>query len=140
MQRGSKSLLRKYLEARRRSLGERPGAIREFLERLVAVLGNEASIIVFGGRALYGIDADEPRDVDLLVEVEDAEDPSRVEEIVYRLKPKRLPADIIVAWKSELRSAIARRMLEHAVFVSDPLNVKAYITKALQSGASTCKE
>jgi hypothetical protein len=95
---------------------------------------------VFGSWALYSIDADEPRDVDLLVVVEDAEDPSRVEEIVYRLKPKRLPADIIVARKSELRNAIARRMLEHAVFVSDPLNVKAYITKALQSGASTCKE
>ena len=116
--------MRRYLEARRRTLAERPRLIREFLEKLASTLAGRASIIVFGGRAIAGLDSNEPRDLDLLIVVRDDDDPASVEELAYRLKPRELPADIIVARLSELQCGIARLMLRSAVLVSDPLGVR----------------
>ena len=125
---------KKYLEARRRALLERPRKAREFLEALKTALGTRASIIVFGGRALLGIEAAEPRDLDLLIVVRDDDDPEQVEELVYRLRPKGLPVDVIVARLSELlESSVARQMLEKRIVVHDPLGVEAELGRRQRS-------
>ncbi|MET1128619.1 MAG: nucleotidyltransferase domain-containing protein [Thermoproteota archaeon] len=128
MPRRSKDLLKRYLEARRRALSERPAVLKEFLEKLASALGDKASIMVFGGRAVHGIETTEPRDLDILVVVEDGEDPSTVEELAYSLKPKTLPVDIIVARKRELKSPVVREMLRHRVVVHDPLNAESLLS------------
>ncbi len=127
--------MRRYLEARRRALRERPRIIREFLENLVSMLRNRASIVVFGGRAAAGLESDEPRDLDLLIVINDDDDPSEVEELVYRSKPRSLPVDIVVARRSELRNAIARQMLRARTVLCDPLNIEAFLSD--QQGFST---
>jgi len=124
MPRRSKSLLRRYLEARRRALAERPRVIREFLEELAQVLGDRASIIVFGGRAVVGIDSTEPRDLDLLIVISDNDDPGSIEELIYRLRPRDLPLDLIIARRSELQNSIAKQMLRTRIVVHDPLHVE----------------
>ncbi len=124
MQRRYVDSLRRYLEHRRRALSERPRILKEFLYNLVSVLGDRASIVVFGGRAVTGIESDEPRDLDLLIVVDDNDDPSQIEEIAYSLKPKNLPIDIVVARRSELRSPIARQMLRARIVIHDPLHIK----------------
>ncbi len=116
--------MRRYLEARRRALSERPRIIKDFLESLVFALRDRASIVVFGGRAATSLESDEPRDLDLLIVISDDDNPSEVEELVYQLKPRSLPVDIVVARRSELRSAIARQMLRARTILCDPLNIE----------------
>lgn len=112
------------MEARRRSLEERPRLFREFVEELKRVLGDRASLILFGGRARAGVEAVEPRDYDLLVVVRDEGEAAEVEELVYRVKPRRLPVDILVATVEWLETPLARQMLQSHVILHDPLNVK----------------
>lgn len=121
--------MKKYLEARRKALKERPRLFNRFLENLREALGDRASIIVFGGRARAGLEADEPRDYDILVVVASEQEVGEVEETVYRLKPKKLPVDVIVATKNQLQNPIARQMLRNRKTLHDPLNVEQALRK-----------
>ncbi len=115
--------MRRYLEARRRSLLNRPKLFREYISRLVRLLGGRASIIVFGGRSLAGIDSPEPRDYDILVVVPDDADVQRVEDEAYSVRPRGLPVDIVVVRVSDLSDPVVRQMLENSIIVHDPLGV-----------------
>ncbi len=123
MPRRSSDSLRKYLESRKRVLRERPKLFREFIEKLIETLGSRASIIVFGGRARVGLDSDEPRDYDLLIVVNDDEDPERIEELVHELRPRGLPMDVIVVRRSMLSNAVVKQMLRDRTVVHDPLEI-----------------
>ena len=116
--------MKKYLEARRRSLRERPRLFNQFLERLREALGDRASIRVFGGRARAGLETDEPRDYDILVVVASKQEVEEAEETVYKLKPRKLPVDVIVASKEQLENPLARQMLKDRKTLHDPLNVE----------------
>jgi len=111
------------LNARRKTLNERPKTIKEYLEKLGQALGSKATIIVFGGRAIHGLETNEARDLDILIVVDDTENPQDIEELAYKLKPKHLPADIILAKKNQAKNNITRQMLRHRIVISDPLNL-----------------
>ncbi len=114
----------RYLEARRRSLKARPRLFNQFIEKLRETLGDQASIILFGGRATVGVDSDEPRDYDILVIVDNDRNVEQVEETVYKLKPKRLPVDVIIATKNQLKNPITSQMLKNRKTLHDPLDIE----------------
>ncbi len=60
IQRKSRELLEKFFVERRRVLRERPRIFREYISKLAKALGEEASLIVFGGRARVGLESHEP--------------------------------------------------------------------------------
>ncbi len=121
MQRQSKDLLREYLRVRKRMLEERPRLFREFVKRIIGELGSNVSLILFGGHARAGLDSVEPRDYDLLIVVKEAHEIERVEKIIYKLKPRGLPVDIIVVSLRDLDKTIIRQMLRHHIVLYDPL-------------------
>ena len=114
----------RYLEARRRNLKARPRLFNQFIEKLRETLGDQASIILFGGRATVGVDSDEPRDYDILVIVDNDRNVEQVEETVYKLKPKRLPVDVIIATKNQLKNPITSQMLKNRKTLHDPLDIE----------------
>ncbi len=116
--------MKRYLEARRRTLAERPRLFKVFVERLTEALGEKASIIVFGGRVRTGLETVEPRDYDVLIVVGEGLEPKTVDELVDRLRPRGLPLDIIVARVTDIEcNPVVRRMLEESVALHDPLRV-----------------
>ncbi len=117
--------MERYLEARRRTLVSRPRMIRKFLDGLARVLEGRASVTVFGGRAVADLETVEPRDLDVLTVVASDKDLYAIEELVYLLKPRGLPVDIIVAELDGLRNPIAWCMLSsRIVVVHDLLDVE----------------
>ncbi len=133
MQRKSSSILREYLRHRRETLEKRPTLIKQFLKKLVETIGQNTTIIVFGGRGtpqtLYST---EPRDLDLLIIT--GENTNTIEEQVYRLKPPRLPADIIIVNYREFNPCekIIKQMLKKHIIIHDGLGIAGKIRKCLQ--------
>ncbi|AEM38633.1 DNA polymerase beta domain protein region [Pyrolobus fumarii 1A] len=120
--------MKKYLRARKEALEKRPRMFREFMERLTKKLEGKATIIVFGGRARVGVENREPRDYDVMIVVSDELEIEDVEEEVYRLKPKRLPADIIIVTKQMLEDNIVKQMLKDSIIVYDSLGISTRVS------------
>jgi len=119
--------LRRFLEHRRRALRDRPHLIEEYLRRLSTALGGRASIVVFGGRARTGLSSDEPRDLDLLIVVDDSDDPNEIEDLAHALRPRGLPTDIVVVRKRDLSTPLLRKMLSSYIVMHDPLNISKHL-------------
>ena len=116
--------MKRFLEARRRSIVERPRIFQEYISALKKRLGDRASILVLGGRARVGIDAIEPRDYDVLIVARSGEDIEHLENLVHALRPRGLPVDIIVVKLDDLARPLVRKMLEHSLVLHDPLGVR----------------
>ncbi|WP_167827826.1 nucleotidyltransferase domain-containing protein [Pyrolobus fumarii] len=116
------------MRARKEALEKRPRMFREFMERLTKKLEGKATIIVFGGRARVGVENREPRDYDVMIVVSDELEIEDVEEEVYRLKPKRLPADIIIVTKQMLEDNIVKQMLKDSIIVYDSLGISTRVS------------
>ncbi len=131
MQKRSLAISRKYYMYRRKTLEERPKLIKEFLERLVEAIGEYSTIVVFGGRGdprtLY---SSEPRDLDVLVIT--TKPVEEVEEKIYKLKPRRLPVDIVVIDKEHFNreDPLFKQMLRRHIVVHDRLGVMRKLDRA----------
>ncbi|OYT46662.1 MAG: hypothetical protein DRO18_02045 [Thermoprotei archaeon] len=124
--------MKNFLRSRANSLRKRPYLIRKFLNELVCLLGHEATVIVFGGRgSLDTIYSSEPRDLDLMVIVKD--NVSKAEELIYNVKPRTLPADIIVLKLDTFNpcKGVLRNMLKKHIIIHDGLGIKSLIDKCV---------
>ena len=124
MRRKSRSLLKKYLKGRVKTLRDRPKLIKSILDSIVDTFGNHVTIIVFGGRGcaekLY---SSEPRDLDLLV-ITDLDEHSLTEKII-KIKPRTLPLDLIVVNVKSFnrRDPLTEKMLSKSIVVYDGLKI-----------------
>ncbi len=125
MRRESSALLRRYLRFRTEVLRRRPKELRSFLSRLVEVLGDRASVIVFGGRGseetLY---SSEPRDLDVLIVVKGIST-EEVDELIRKLRPHGLPVDALIVSYEEFNPCdpLIKDMLRKHLIIHDGLSI-----------------
>ncbi len=107
-----------------RALAKLNKGLDELLDVFVEMVKSvrpEATIILFGSRARG--DHLPYSDYDIAVILPGPEDPVKVVEELRRLKPPRLPADIIVVHRGQLGDPLVARMLRRCRILYDGLGL-----------------
>ena len=127
------ALLRRYLRFRAEVLRRRPDDLKDFLSKLVMVLGDRASVIVFGGRGseetLY---SSKPRDLDVLIVVKGIST-EEVDELIRKLRPRGLPVDALIVSYEEFNPCdpLIRDMLTKYLIIHDGLGISLEVRECV---------